>query len=57
VLFLDNSSTEGVVTVDLLNGGTVILDLKKGIYDAIIVRKVYEEGTTALGIFVNPISQ
>jgi len=58
-LFLDEASTEGNVKVDLLNGGTCTFAITKagGIPCCPVVKKVYALGTTAVGIFVNPLAQ
>lgn len=55
VMFLDEASTEGNAKVDLFDGGTITLALKKGDAQPFLVKKVYATGTTALGIFVNPV--
>lgn len=55
-LFLDQSSTEGNVKVDLIDGGTVTIAMKKGVYDPIVVKRVYATDTTAVGIFLNPLA-
>lgn len=55
VLFLDNASVAGVAKVDLFNGGTVVIPLNKGEILPFLVKKVYATGTTAQGIFVNPV--
>ena len=61
-LFLDESSTIGVVTVELLGddpGMSHVINLQKGssgaVYDSMIVRKVYSTGRIATIIYVNPI--
>ena len=58
-LFLDESSTEGNVKVDLIEGGTCTFAITKagGIPCCPIVKKVYATGTTAVNIFVNPLAQ
>jgi len=58
-LFLDGSGTEGEVKVDLLNGGTITVALTKALCfaNACVVKRVYTTGTTAINIFLNPISQ
>jgi hypothetical protein len=58
-LFLDEASAEGVVKVDLLKGGTCVFAITKagGIPCCPIVKRVYVLGTTATGIFVNPLAQ
>ena len=56
-IFLDQNSTEGNVKVDLMNGGTITITLRKGDIPPFLVRRVYATGTTAVGIFVNPIEQ
>lgn len=58
-LFLDDSGTEGLVKVDLIDGGTVKLSLTKALCFAntCIVKKVYTTDTAASGILLNPISQ
>lgn len=59
LLFLDESSTEGVVKVDLVGGGTCKFAITKAGAIPImpIVKRVYVADTTAAGIFVNPIAQ
>lgn len=57
VLFLDENGTEGYVKVDLMNGGTIKLNLLKSVYLPFIVKKVYDSETTASGIMINPIQQ
>lgn len=57
LLFLDEASTEGNVKVDLYNGGTIVLALRKSENLPHVVKKVYATGTTAAGVFVNPIEQ
>jgi hypothetical protein len=58
-LFLDENGTEGMVTVTLLDGGTVKLSLTKAICFATtcIVKRVFATGTTAVNIYINTISQ
>lgn len=58
-IFLDSTGTEGLVKVDLVGGGTLVLTLAKETPHALcpIVKKVYATGTTVEGIFVNPIAQ
>lgn len=56
-IFLDQTSTEGNVKVDLMNGGTITIALRKGDIPPYLVKKVYATDTTAVGIFVNPLEQ
>jgi len=61
-IFLDSTGTEGLVKVDLVGGGTLILTLAKETPHALcpIVKRVYatgQGGTAAAGIFVNPLAQ
>lgn len=58
LIFLDNDSTEGLVKVELLNGGATVIDMpKNSIPYPYIVRKVFVDVTTATGIKLNRISQ
>ena len=59
ILFLDETSTEGVVKVDLVGGGTCVFAITKAGAIPImpVVKRVYVLGTTAVNIFVNPIAQ
>jgi len=58
-IFIDQTGTEGNVKVDLVNGGTLVLAMLKDTPLALcpIVKRVYATGTTAVGIFVNPLAQ
>jgi len=56
-LFLDGNSVAGNVTVDLLNGGKIVIPLTVDKQFMAIVRRVYSTGTTATGILLNTISQ
>lgn len=56
-IFIDDDGTEGRVKCELLNGGTVVLALTKGIPVPFIVKKVFATGTTAVNVRLNPISQ
>lgn len=59
LIFIDQTGTEGNVKVDLINGGTLVLAMTKDMPLALcpVVKRVYASGTTASGIFVNPIAQ
>ena len=54
-IFIDEAGTEGNAKVDLLNGGTITIALRRGEVPPFLVRRVYATGTTAVSIFVNPI--
>lgn len=56
-IFIDEAGTEGNVKVDLLNGGTITIALRRGEVPPYLVKKVYATDTTAVGIFVNPLEQ
>jgi hypothetical protein len=58
ILFLDQNSTEGNVKVDLLEGGTVTIALTKANSTPFfVVKKVHSTNTTAVGIYVSPITK
>lgn len=57
LLFLDETSVEGNIKIEMLNGGIVTIAFQKGVIHPFIVKKVFATGTTATNIFINPISQ
>ncbi len=58
-IFLDSTGTEGTVKVELVNGGTLTLNLTKETPHPLmpVVKRVYATGTTASGIKVNYLAQ